>query len=618
MDPAEQIPHDSVGRWVGGAVFLLTAGLCVALAAPAGHWLDSAEFAAASFELGNAHPPGHPLAIALGKAATLLPLGGIAFRVNCASGVALGVAAVLLLFTIRRVALHTWTWLQPGDTPAPPPLLWTAAAAGTLGFVLGYAALYQGVRAEVYGLNLALNLGVVHLVVRYLVTPRARDLVAAGLLGGLGLCNHHLLTLAVLPAGLGAVALVRELPWRRRLAHVGYAALAALLGLAVLTQLPVRSARAPMINWGAPHTAEGFAWTVSAKLFTRTAERSLKGRPESRVAALARATTTELSPGILLAALAGIWLLLRRRRLHPMAALLVGGLALNAGASVLAGFEPDNPDSLGYVLLLYGLLVGLASVASIVALGLLRLRARRRWLVQGLAGLLFLWPLLTVASAAGRVDLRQAYGAEETAGALLDASPPGGLLLTSYYQSGFGVWAARILGGARPDVDHVHRSYLRQPGYVANLLAQNPRLRRLLRGVRRPDALDYARLAPVAARRTVLFEFDDDTYGPGLLRNSAPHGPLCRVLLPNARPPAGAPERVRASGRQWRRLEARLDTTAPDPLTRMYLLWARYLRARYHVLRGDCAAARPSWERARKLGDPRDPALVALAKRCSF
>ena len=64
--------------------------------------------------------------------------------------------------------------------------------------------------------------------------------------------------------------------------------LAALLGLSVLLQLPLRSRRAPEINWGAPHTAERFAWTVSAKLFARTAKRSLKSRPSSRTVALGR------------------------------------------------------------------------------------------------------------------------------------------------------------------------------------------------------------------------------------------------------------------------------------------------------------------------------------------
>ncbi len=615
MGSEEKIRTDGLAPWIGAAVFLLTAGLCIALAAPTAHWLDSAEFAAASFELGNAHPPGHPLAILLGKAMTLLPVGSIAFRVNCASAVALGVAAVLLLFMIRRVAVQAWAWLRPEAESPAAAILWPVSAAGALGFALCYASLYQGVRAEVYGLNLALNLGVAHLTLRYLISPRARDLVAAGLLLGLGLCNHHLLTLAVLPAGLVAVALLRERPWKTRATHVGCALLAALLGLSVLVQLPVRSVRAPLINWGAPHTAERFAWTVSAKLFTRTAERSIKSKPSNRVTALASATSAELSPGILVAALAGLVLLGLRRRLIPLAALI--GLAIlgNAAAAVLAGFEPDNPDSLGYVLLLLALLSVLAAVAIIVALSYLRRRVPWRLATVVLAAGVGFWPVMMLAGAFHQADLRQAYGAEETAGFLLDAPPPGGVLLTSYYQTGFGVWAARVMDGARPDVDHVHRSYLSQPGYVANLLKRQPRLQPLIHGLKRPGALDYARLRKVAGSRTVLFEFDDDTYGSDMIRLSSPQGPLYRVLSSPRRFTAA---QAAASQHQWQRLAARLHTTTDDPLTRMYLLWARYLRARYHVLRGECPAARPSWERARKLGNPKDPALVAIARHCGF
>ncbi len=606
-------------QWIGGAVFLVTAGLCVALAAPGGHWLDSAEFAAASWELGNAHPPGHPLAILLGKAATLVPLGSIAFRVNCASGVALGVAAVLLLFTIHRVAHHSWTWLRPEAEPLPAAIVWPVATAATLGFGLGYASLLQGVRAEVYGLNLAINLGILHLTVRYLVTRRARDLVAAGLVTGLGLCNHHLLTGAVLPAGLAAVALMREIPWTKRLAHVGFAAGAAVLGLVVLMQLPARSTRAPLINWGTPHTAQGFVWTVSAKLFTRTAERSLQRKPTSRVAALAAFTAEDASPGVLLAGLAGLILLTLRRRLRPLAALFGVAILGNGGAAVLGGFEPDNPDSLGYVLLLLALLSALAAVGLMVGLAHLRRRPAFGVVSVVLAASLGLWPISSAIGGVHRVDLRQAYGAEETAHFLLDAPPPGGLLLTSYYQTGFGVWAARLLSGARPDVDHVHRSYLSQPGYVTNLVRRNPRLQKIIGGLTRPAGLSYARLQRTAKGRAVLFEFDDDTYGSAMIAHSVPFGPLCRVRSPNERAPrTDAAHTLGTSRRQWRRLKARLSTTAPDPLTRMYLLWTHFLRARYHLRRHNCQAARWSWERARTLGNPKDPALVKIGRRCRF
>jgi len=281
------------------------------------------------------------------------------------------------------------------------------------------------------------------------------------------------------------------------------------------------------------------------------------------------------------------------------------------------------PDSLGYVLLLLALMSALAATAITVGLAYLRLRPGLGGGSAALTAMLVIWPLLSLSDGPSRADLRQAYGAEETAWFLLDTPPPRGLLLTSYYQTGFGVWAARLLSGARPDVDHVHRSYLSQPGYVANLVRRNGRLRRIIDGLKRPGDLSYARLQQTAPRRVVLFEFDDDTYGEAMIRHSVPLGPLCRVVPTQERSPAAtnapsAPDRLRTSKRQWRRLEARLSTTAPDPMTRMVLLWAYFLRARYHLRRNDCQAARWSWDKARKLGNPRDPALVKIGRTCGF
>ncbi len=638
MVPPPDSSADPLIPWVASAVFLVSAGLCVALAAPGAHWLDSAEFAAASFELGNAHPPGHPLAIILGKAATFLPLGGIAFRVNCASGLAIGVAAVLLLLCIRRLTCAVWLRVQQGHAcrllrgdgqprpeaseaprPMPPAVLWPVCVAGSLGFALSHATMLQGVRAEVYGLNLAMSLGVLHLTLRYLVDDpgRARDLVAAGLLLGLGLCNHHLLTLTVLPAVLVAVALARRPSMRARLAHVGAAAVAAMVGLATMAQLPVRSTAAPLINWGAPHTAARFLWTVSARLFARTAERSLTSSPLDRLWSLASLASSELGPGLWLCGLGLLLGMLLWRHLRPLGALTGLTMVTVAGAALAAGFEPDNPDSLGYVLLLLALGSALSAAGVGLGLALLCRRPALRRAAVALSFLLLIWPLVSLGTAWRRVDLRQAYSAEESAELLLDSVPPRGVLLTSYYQSGFGVWAARSLAGARPDVDHVHRSYLSQPGYVANLLCRRPRLRPLIGGLHAPGELDYSRLVRSARGRAVLFEFDDDTFGEDMIQRSVPFGPLCIL-----RPPAGAgalePARVtRASRRQWARLEA-LMGRHPEPLARMYLLWARYLRARYFLLRGSCSAARPSFERAVLLGNPRDPALRAMARRCGF
>lgn len=618
MEPPTPQRSDTAIAWVAGAgVFSVTAGIGTALAAPAPHWLDASEFAAASFVLGNAHPPGHPLEVALGKLATLFPFGGIAFRVNLASAVALGVAAVLVLFTLRRLLLEVVRAFDPEGPPPSRVAVWPVAVAGALGLSLAPPALLQGVRAEVYALNLALNLGLVLLALRHLETGSGRDLALAGLIAGLGLGNHHLLTLATAPAVLAAALWRRRDTWRRVGRRLAVATLAGLLGAMILAQLPARSRTAPPVNWGAPHTLDRFAWTVSARLFQRTARRSVRAHPATSGARLLEFLASELGLGIGLAALVGLLLLgLRRRLLGP---LVVLGLAASANlaAAVLAGFDPHNPDSAGYVLL--GLSCAAALAGAALGAGIHRLEGagRPRWVPVALAVGVTLWPLQSLAGAVGRVDLRQAYGAEVAGQTLLDAVPEGGLALTSYYQTGFALWAAQLLSGARPDVDHVHRSFLGQPGYVENRLARTPALAKLLAGVTRPGALDARRLRAESRLRAVRLEFDDDTVGLALVRASLDRGGWLEVLAPGD-PRADRPQPADWVAWQLRPLQRLLRPHLDDPMTRMWLLWVSYLDARYHRLRGECGAARLGWSEARRLGNPGDPMLARLARACGF
>src|SRR5258705_12308859 len=61
---------------------------------------DSGDLLAASVTLGIPHPTGYPLFVPLGRPATFLPVGSIAFRINL---VAPGAAAVRV-YPLRRLA----------------------------------------------------------------------------------------------------------------------------------------------------------------------------------------------------------------------------------------------------------------------------------------------------------------------------------------------------------------------------------------------------------------------------------------------------------------------------------------------------------------------------------
>src|SRR5205823_4027449 len=129
----------------------------VACAVPTLYWLDSSEFAAAAWTLGNAHPPGHPLAALWGRLLVMLPLGSIGFRVAIGQAAAGALAVLATGLGAQAVAVRLGAALGAAGA--------LGAVAGLLfGFSWGLA--FQSVRPEVYALNAGLVLGALALVVR--------------------------------------------------------------------------------------------------------------------------------------------------------------------------------------------------------------------------------------------------------------------------------------------------------------------------------------------------------------------------------------------------------------------------------------------------------------------
>src|SRR5690606_14568810 len=157
------------------------------------------ELAAAGATLGVPHAPGHPLYVILAHAATLLPLGPLAFRVALLSAICGGLSVVLVLDLAR-----------PATDAAPARPADRAARKGdavmsalvALAFGASTALWLQANRAEVYTLHLLTALLATRLAwdVHAGLTGRPGAAAAAALLVGLGGANHHLLMVAHLPA----------------------------------------------------------------------------------------------------------------------------------------------------------------------------------------------------------------------------------------------------------------------------------------------------------------------------------------------------------------------------------------------------------------------------------
>ena len=111
---------------------------------------DSSLFAAASFSLGSAHPPGYPLYIILGKLLTFIPFGNVAFKVNLVNAI-FGALTCLMVFKVSmELTENKYASRAAALICGISPIFFTASlnAKGvyTLNSFLSIAVFYLGLR----------------------------------------------------------------------------------------------------------------------------------------------------------------------------------------------------------------------------------------------------------------------------------------------------------------------------------------------------------------------------------------------------------------------------------------------------------------------------------------
>lgn len=435
-----------MASWI---VFAVAFGAYAWTASAAVGWLDSPEFVAAATSLGIPHPPGHPLPTLLGRAAAFVPLGDLPFRVSLASAAAMALACALLY----RIVAHTLARATPRLLRAARE---TTAAGASLIFGLSAAAWSQAVRAEVYALEAALLMGALAALFRFEERGATSALAAAGLATGLALANHHLVTiLFFVPAA--AVTLARR-PTARAQAVT---ATLGILGLAAFLYLPVRAAADAWPSYGVPDDAARFAWTVSARAFQKSFV-AREGSPGADALQVLGVLFEQATPALGLLSLVGAWRLLSRRPTRRVGALFAGVLVAVAIGPALVGFDPENPDALGYLLPALAALVALAAVGAAALADAIGAAAPR--LGPAIGGALAIAATAVAALQAGRfatgVTRRGGDASDTRAEAMLATLPPRAVLVTSYFETLFQTWAARAVFDARPDVIQIGRAHV--------------------------------------------------------------------------------------------------------------------------------------------------------------
>jgi hypothetical protein len=458
--------------------FLLCAVGYALLLCPSPYWLDSAELAAGSFELGIAHAPGQPLAMLVGKLFCFVPLGDVALRVGlgqlfCGAG-----AAALCAWIGARVAREF------SDDIIVTEALGVAAG---IAYAASYAAGFQAIRVEVYALSSLCVLAAITCVFRSYDSGEPRWLGLAGLAFGLGLTNHHFLTLlgAVPPA---LVLLVRR--WDASLRRgVLLGALTTLAALSLYLYLPLRAAHDPIVAWGHPTTPSAVGWLISAASFQRSAGLTVEGDAEALVIAI----LDQLTPIAPFLALGGLYVCARKRLRLALALLLM--LLGPIAARLVVPFDPGNPDAFAYFS------TGIAALA-LLCVPLLAVLARLRVVAIFVA----VGSLALAVARAPTYSLARFDDVHTIVEPSFATAPADAIVVPSYYQTTFSLMYFRAVEGLRPDVSYLPRHALDQPGLTASLVRQDVRLAPFVDERR----IDLPALLATSRPRLVEYDLDLD------------------------------------------------------------------------------------------------------------
>ncbi|MBM4387659.1 MAG: DUF2723 domain-containing protein, partial [Deltaproteobacteria bacterium] len=337
----------------------------------------------------------------------------------------------------------------------------------------------QSVNAEVYTLNLFMNLTAFYMLISG--HGDSRRAIAAFFIFGLSLANHHYLTLLTAPA-LAFILVFGEYKGKRALVSKGFAFLVA--ALFVYAYLPARGARTPEISWGDTTTLQGFVDQVSARIFTA----SLGGFEKLNVSFtdnIASAVSLFLetySIWVFPFFLAGIFIFLKHRSADAFAAfLLLAGAFLS---KVIMGIlDAKNLDDYGYFLASGAMIMFFSGVSAVEIAGWVGKNTGARVSVVFICLFVALFVFLSTDRAryslARGADKGNFYSAELFSEARLNPLPGGSILFAWYYPVYFMDMYSRAVSGFRSDAGIVQQSLYHKVGgdfYVKALKEKYPEL----------------------------------------------------------------------------------------------------------------------------------------------
>lgn len=127
----------------------------------------------------------HPLYVMIGYPFAKLPIGTPLFRINLLSALFGALAISVLYYLGTLLVINHW-----------------AALVGAGALAVSHTYWFHSVTAEVYTLGIFLTVCLITLAVRWSTKSNFVDLILFALVSGLGLANHRLFALVILPAAI--------------------------------------------------------------------------------------------------------------------------------------------------------------------------------------------------------------------------------------------------------------------------------------------------------------------------------------------------------------------------------------------------------------------------------
>ncbi len=426
---------------LGGGV--LTWIVCVWASPGTVGWFDAPELAAAGQQLGVAHAPGEPAYLLLVRLAQLLPLGDLAsravwFAALCAAGL---VAAMV--------------WLTRELVPEAPAL--------SLGFVAAACAFcaplwIQGIVVELYGLQALVT--VVALLVLIVSKGRLHGYAVAGALVGFGAALNPLLTVLAIP-GIGLLTVARH--GRPAVRSIALASVTTgVVAVSCYLYLPLRSAAEPGVCFAVLDRPVTILEFISGKPYARSfGHLGMSGLAGNVLLHVQLLIGWCGLPVLALATLGAV--ILARTARAATAGLVLFGAASWVSTITRPELETFTPDVAGYFLMSCLVAVVLAAVA------VTWIQRRSRAIAAVLVIVSVLW---TGAVGSNQLRPHSGRGASGASLALLEAAPPGGVLLVGSDSTALPTLYATTAGRRRPDL-LVLPIYLLEPDLLERALARH-------------------------------------------------------------------------------------------------------------------------------------------------